>query len=807
MGQDTRVVSEQSEPLGDYLKLKLELADLLRSAMELLRQRQDDARLHRARALLADLAEDRFKLAVVGQFKRGKSSLMNAVLGMDRLPTGILPLTSVVTTVRYGDRERLLVQRRGWSLPQEVPLGDLEAYVTEKGNPGNRKQVVQAEFLLPVELLRLGFSFIDTPGVASPVAANTRTTERFLPEADAVIFVTSFESTLNESELAFLQSVRQHVHRIFFVLNKADLASALERDEVVNAVRERLRTELDIDNPRIFTLSARHGLASKLAQDGENLAQSGLPEFERALTEFLTTGRTHDFLVRTAERGIGLLTRERLEYRLASMTAVLGASTQAELIGGIAGIRDEQRAIIESVRARIETVLPALFQPEIRQHCSDLQRDIGQLIDHALSQYEVLDMAPENGTVPQRAQAICDQRSREWETAHRQEIVEALTGIAREDLGRLEGSLDRASRASAEILGFSGPTVAQRISGGEDWFRWGAPPPIKWGFRTPWELDILPFKWLRARVRLQLQRSVEAALAEYEASMLRGLAAAGRDWVDRLDREVENAMDMFTPPIAEVAPSGREAAVIHESRWILDRLVAFLRKLNGETGTGAHPSTATAPDTRPARAAAACIVCQRLVAGLFEFLRKQQYELTVNETERRTHTASGGFCPLHAWQYEKLATPRGVCVAYAPLLESRARHLRATAAAASSAAALRNSVRELVSGGKCRACQVAVRIEDTAMELLSAKLAAEETEGVTLCLPHLYAALARQTEVGTARRLVTGSAYMLDRIAQHMELYALKHDAVRRDLATEQEWNAHMQGLSLLVGHRRLSSL
>jgi len=170
---------------------------------------------------------------------------MNAVMGMDRLPTGVLPLTSVVTTVRYGDHECAVIRVRGASLAHEIPLGQLQEYVTERGNPGNRKQVVLAEVRLPAEVLRLGFRFIDTPGVGSAIAANTATTHEFLPEADAVIFVTSFESAMNEGELAFLRDVSRQVHKIFFVVNKRDLVSPEESEAVLAAVRDTIAAHLE----------------------------------------------------------------------------------------------------------------------------------------------------------------------------------------------------------------------------------------------------------------------------------------------------------------------------------------------------------------------------------------------------------------------------------------------------------------------------------------------------------------------------------------------------------------------------------
>src|SRR5271168_2401536 len=87
--------------LRDYERTKFELAEILRALPF------DAAQYERRRDLFARLAEDRFNLVVVGRFSRGKSSLMNAILGMDRLPTGVVPLTSVITTVTYGSEERV----------------------------------------------------------------------------------------------------------------------------------------------------------------------------------------------------------------------------------------------------------------------------------------------------------------------------------------------------------------------------------------------------------------------------------------------------------------------------------------------------------------------------------------------------------------------------------------------------------------------------------------------------------------------------------------------------------------------------
>ncbi len=182
----------------------------------------DKAECHRRiRELQARLAEDRFNLVVVGRFSRGKSSLMNAVLGHAWLPTGLVPLTSVITTVTYGTKPEVILEYQDRGSKARIALAALPDNITQAGNPGNVKKIKVAEVHLPSEILRRGFFFcVDTPGLGSSIAENTRTTESFLPEADAFVLVTGYESPLSDDEARFLRSVSGSARRVFIVLNK-----------------------------------------------------------------------------------------------------------------------------------------------------------------------------------------------------------------------------------------------------------------------------------------------------------------------------------------------------------------------------------------------------------------------------------------------------------------------------------------------------------------------------------------------------------------------------------------------------------
>lgn len=287
--------------LREYERAKFELAQILRSlaarCKNLPEKRQD-----RLRELFVRLAEDRFNLVVVGRFSRGKTSLMNAILGTDRLPTGIVPLTSVITTVAYGSKEQAVIIYEGGRLPCEVPLDALPEYITQQHNPGNVRKVRTAEVKLPAEILRRGFFFVDTPGLGSPIAENTRTTENFLPEADAFVLVTSYESPLSEEELRVLRAASSSGRHVFVVLNKQDLVSSEERKDVLRYLNEQL-SELPGKNAlQIFSVSARDGLEAKRSQDAHRLAASGIPKLETELIRFLLAEKSTEFLLRLCDR-------------------------------------------------------------------------------------------------------------------------------------------------------------------------------------------------------------------------------------------------------------------------------------------------------------------------------------------------------------------------------------------------------------------------------------------------------------------------------------------------------------------------
>jgi GTP-binding protein EngB required for normal cell division len=280
--------------LSEYDRTKMELAELLRGATMRSLPKQAEATV---RDLFARLADDRFNLVVVGRFSRGKSTLMNAMMGSDWLPTGIVPVTSVITTVIYGSVPQVALYYQHTNLFLEIPITQLADHITERGNPGNRRRIRTAEVQLPAELLRRGFYFIDTPGLGSSIIENTRTTESFLPEADAFVLVTSFDSPLSEEEERVLRVVRDSGRRAFVLVNKQDTVNPTQQQDVLEHISLQLSRIFGNTPPPLFSVSAQQALEARCAGDEVRLGASGVLAFEAALIDFLLHEKRREFLL------------------------------------------------------------------------------------------------------------------------------------------------------------------------------------------------------------------------------------------------------------------------------------------------------------------------------------------------------------------------------------------------------------------------------------------------------------------------------------------------------------------------------
>jgi predicted GTPase len=190
-----------------------------------------------ARELAARVSEGRFYVACVGQFKRGKSTLLNALVGHEVVPTGFVPVTAVPTVIRFGDKPHARVRMRDGAW-RDVAMTDLKEYVTEELNAENKKAVDGAEVFVPSPLLSSGMCFVDTPGLGSVFTGNTATTQAFIPHIDAALVVVGADPPIAGEELALVEEVGKQVQDLILVINKADRTTDPERAAAVKFTRD-----------------------------------------------------------------------------------------------------------------------------------------------------------------------------------------------------------------------------------------------------------------------------------------------------------------------------------------------------------------------------------------------------------------------------------------------------------------------------------------------------------------------------------------------------------------------------------------
>lgn len=275
----------------DYPAMK---DDLLGIAKRIERTARDET-ARSLKEIQTKLQKETFNLVILGQFKRGKSTLINALLGEAVLPTAIVPLTSVVTILCYGPALRVEVQyldERRW----DISLSDLPAYITERENPQNAKGVKDVTVYYPSNYLRDGVRIIDTPGAGSVYSHNTEVAYGFLPHVDAAIFVVSADPPISKSEHQFLKDMRDHVDKFFFVLNKIDQVNEEDRREALEFTLQILEEDLGKDKVKIHPLAARWALDGKRTHDHDLLKRSLLLDFEKTLQSFFVHEKGRVFL-------------------------------------------------------------------------------------------------------------------------------------------------------------------------------------------------------------------------------------------------------------------------------------------------------------------------------------------------------------------------------------------------------------------------------------------------------------------------------------------------------------------------------
>lgn len=310
--------------------------DDLGALAELAEQLGADDVVAEARVASRRLEEGLFFVACLGQFKRGKSTLLNALIGAPILPTGVLPVTAMITLIRFG-ATTLTVVRFVDGERCEIDVADLLEFVTEDRNPRNTKGVAVVELYVNAPLLASGMCLVDTPGLGSVFEQSTAATRRFLPHVDAALLVIGADPPISAEEAALAVEIGREVNHIIVALNKAD---RLADDDVRQAVSftRRVFCETTKADPEVFVVSAVERLRGAITRDWLELENSLVSLARDAGTELVRAAG-----VRAMRRLTQRLQREVVDRRSALLQPV--HETEEHLKHIQATFADAQRAL------------------------------------------------------------------------------------------------------------------------------------------------------------------------------------------------------------------------------------------------------------------------------------------------------------------------------------------------------------------------------------------------------------------------------------------------------------------------------
>ena len=338
------------------------------------------------------LLDPSIRVIVVGEFKQGKSQLVNAVVNAPVCPVDDDIATAVPTTVRHGEQPAAFVlsqrssagtiETGGRVERHEVPIRELADFVSERANPERDREVTGAEVLLPRKLLQSGLTLIDSPGVGGLTSAHALTTLAALPSAHAMLFVSDASQEYTEPEIQFLRHAMRISPNVACVVTKTDLYPQWR--QVAELDRAHLR-KIDPDIP-LFPVSSQLRLTAVAASDSELNTESGFPALISYLRRDIVGRAEH--LQRRATANDLLSTTEHVRLAIDSeLSALQNPGKTPEIVARLEatkGRADELRRISSRWQTTLNdgvTDLIADMEHDLRDRMRSIQREAEDSID------------------------------------------------------------------------------------------------------------------------------------------------------------------------------------------------------------------------------------------------------------------------------------------------------------------------------------------------------------------------------------------------------------------------------------------
>lgn len=351
------------------------------------------------------LSEHTFSVGILGEFRRGKSTVINSLLEKEIMPSDILPTSATMNRVTYDLTPHVeLLMRDGTQ--KQIGIEELPRYVT-KLSPEDEERAAQVEEAIvyyPCKFCQNGVDIVDTPGLNDDERMS-RITEEVIPKLDAVIMVVTHDSPFSMSEAEFVRSklMTSDLSRLIFLVNKIDMIRRpADRERIVKDIQKRVQksvldkmaevygensreyegAKLKVGHIRIYPFSALDALEGKMEGDPDLIAASGTQPFEEELTRMLTQQRGAlelrvplSVLEKTALEIARTVETRKQALKLSSEEF---EQRQQELLGQLNEIRtqkteEKKRLRVAALSIRNELIVKTQqFYPQLKQKLTEV---------------------------------------------------------------------------------------------------------------------------------------------------------------------------------------------------------------------------------------------------------------------------------------------------------------------------------------------------------------------------------------------------------------------------------------------------
>ncbi len=437
----------------------VELPTTLKSALDSLANFAEVQDQETLAALRDRLGAERLRVLVVGEAKRGKSTLVNAMVGREVLPVGVTPLTAVAMTVTHGTDEDLEVVFAD-GRTDRYALAALEDLGTERGNPANSRGISRIAVRLNAPILARGVEIVDTPGTGSVYTHNTATADSIMPTMDAAIFVLTADPPVSASERELLGRVHELSVTTFVVLNKADYLDAAGLAEAL-AFTERVVSEATGRPARVYPLSARSALSAA--------GDAGFAQFTAEFARYLDTARSTD-LQRSAGSQLRRIADSLIdEVVLAQRAARMRSSEAAERVKAftawLAAVQERGKSAAGLAAAESARMLAELNE-EADQQTARLSRELRTTIESLFGdELAAAKPAEIERLGRKRLVQLAVDAAESWRHAQRERLEHGLGELDARLTRDLSAELEAVRGAAADLLGLdlAVPSPGERL--------------------------------------------------------------------------------------------------------------------------------------------------------------------------------------------------------------------------------------------------------------------------------------------------------------------------------------------------------